>query len=70
MYIPNPNKPGELSTLRQAIDDIKNCRSKGGGWRMGELERRLNFHIEEMDAAIESLDQEMDKHYPPLKAAK
>jgi len=70
MYIPNPNKPGELSTLRQAIDEIKNCRSKGGGWRMGELERRLNFHINQMDQAIEILDQVMDQHYPPLQVAK
>lgn len=70
MYIQNPNKPGELSTLREAIEAIKNCRSKGGGWRMGELERRLNFHIDQMDAAVETLDQVMDEHYPPLQAAK
>lgn len=70
MYIPNPNKPGELSTLRQAIDEIKNCRSKGGGWRMGELERRLNFHIEQMDEAVETLDQVLDEHYPPLQEAR
>jgi len=70
MYVPNPEKPGELSALRAAVDAILQCRTRGGGWRMGELERRLNIHAEKMAADIEVLDQVMDEHYPPLKEAK
>lgn len=70
MYIPNPEKPGELSSLRAAVDAILQCRTRGGGWRMGELERRLNIHAEQMAADIETLDEELDKFYPPVANTK
>jgi hypothetical protein len=67
-YIPNPDKPGEISTLRDAVGSILQCRTRGGGWRMGELERQLNIHAEQMAAAVDSLDQTLDEHYPPVEA--
>lgn len=67
-YIPNPDKPGEIETIREAVEAILQCQTRGGGWRMGELERRLNIHSKQLADAVEVIDQMLDKHYPPVEA--
>jgi hypothetical protein len=67
MYIPNPNKPGELSTLRVAVDALMECRSKGGGWDLEKLDRWLKLYPNQMPEAIETLDDVLDEHYPPME---
>ena len=69
MYIPNPNKPGELSTLREAVDALMECRTKGGGWDLAKLDRWLKLYPNQLPEAIETLDDVLDEHYPPLQKA-
>ncbi|MGI2294133.1 hypothetical protein [Paenibacillus sp. GXUN7292] len=66
-YIPNPDKPGELSTLQEAVDELLLCRTRGGGWDLAKLDRWLDRFPIQMANAIKVLDHLLDEHYPPVQ---
>jgi hypothetical protein len=66
-YVPNPDKPGELSTLRLAVDDLILCRRAGGGWDLAKLDQWLQRYPLELSEAVNTLDEVLDEHYPPTE---
>lgn len=64
MYIPNEDKPGELSTLHEGIGKLMECQVQGK-WDLGKLDSWLKQHPDRMKEAVEVLDSVLDEHYPP-----
>ncbi|WP_271754943.1 hypothetical protein [Cohnella sp. JJ-181] len=63
-YIPNPDKPSSVSTIRRALDELAACRS-GGGFNLAKLDRWMQTYPEQLEEAAEEIDAVLDEHYPP-----
>lgn len=66
-YIPNPDKPGELSTLQEAVDELILCRTRGGGWDLAKLDRWLDRFPLQIADAVRVLGETLDEFYPPVE---
>ncbi|MFD2116384.1 hypothetical protein ACFSTH_08135 [Paenibacillus yanchengensis] len=66
-YVPHPDKPGEINTIRKAIDELIECQSVGGGIDLIKLNSWLQLYPYQMLEAAEVLDSILDEHYPPGK---
>jgi|GEM_PF-7048502 hypothetical protein len=67
-YIPNPSKPGEVSKLQEAVDELLLCRTQGSGWNLTKLDKWLYRFPIQMAEAVKVLDEILDEHYPPVEA--
>ncbi|MFC3802674.1 hypothetical protein [Cohnella sp. GCM10012308] len=63
-YIPNPDKPAAVSTIRQALDALTACRA-GGGFNLAKLDAWMQTYLEQLEEAADDIDAVLDEHYPP-----
>lgn len=67
-YIPNPDKPAAVSTIRRALDALTACRA-GGGFNLTMLDAWMQTYPQQLEEAAEEIDAVLDEHYPPVSPA-
>lgn len=66
-YIPNPDKPGELSTIAEGISAFYECCTEGGGVNLEKFAKWKSRYPAAMWEAYETLNMVLDEHYPPVE---